>query len=482
MPFHNGQGAQFVVNLVQSLFRPILWRTCRVVERTPDPLEPLLVPTLRILIAVPLAVLIAPLLAGFLLPSTLRGLYPVPNSVGLPFLVAEAITLLLLALPGLAARLGRWFLPVTLFFCTLDPVGTVIAHVSLYATDAAPGSIPLELPVFGLQSIWPLTFFLTIPLIVVAWQYTFRWVLVFAGALLGIDLLLAIYLGQVGSADAAWALLQLAFGRTVVFLANGYLVSRLVAGQRQQRAALAAANRQLVQYALTQEQLAVSRERNRLARELHDTLAHYMSGLVLEMEGIRLLWDADNSQARTAFDNAIGTARSGLVETRRALQALRAAPLADLGLIGAVRVLAENMAARNQWRLRMELPTMPVALPGDVDEAAYRIVQESLANIERHASATLVTLALQADAERLVLHIKDDGVGFDMTEAVAKEKFGILGMEERSRLVGGTLVIHSRPGQGTVLTFTFTYQPGEQPIVLQPTGSFQGVTEPERIS
>ncbi len=482
MSMRNGQGTRFVVNHVQSFFWPIFWRTCRVVERTPDPLEPLLVPTLRLLIAVPLVVLFAPLLVGFLLPTTLRGLYPAPSSVGLPFLVAETITLLLLALPGLAARLGRWFLPITLIFCTLGPVGTVIAHVSLYAADAAPGSIPLDLPVFGLQSIWPLTFFLTIPLIVVAWQYTFRWVLVFAGALLGIDLLLAIYLGQVGSVDAAWALLQLAFGRTVVFLANGYLVSRLVTGQRQQRAALAAANRQLVQYALTQEQLAISRERNRLARELHDTLAHYMSGLVLEMEGIRLLWDADNSLARTTFDNAIVTARSGLVETRRALQALRASPLADLGLIGAVRLLAENMAARNQWRLRLELPAMPVVLPEDVDEVAYRIVQEGLANIERHASAKMVTVALQADAERLALHIEDDGVGFSMMEAAAMEKFGILGMQERSRLVGGKLLISSRPGQGTVLKFTFTYKPGEQPIFLQPTVSFQRVTEPERTT
>ena len=452
------------------------------VERTPEPLEPLLVPTLRLLIAVPLVVLIAPLLVGFLLPTMLRGLYPAPSIVGLPFLVAETITLLLLALPGLATRLGRWFLPITLIFCTLGPVGTVIAHVSQYAADAAPGSIPLELPVFGLQSIWPLTFFLTIPLIVVAWQYAFRWVLVFTGALLGIDLLLAIYLAQMGSADPAWALLQLAFGRTAVFLANGYLVSRLVAGQRQQRAALAAANRQLVQYALTQEQLAVSRERNRLARELHDTLAHYMSGLVLQMEGIRLLWDADSPQARTMFDNAIVTARSGLVETRRALQALRAAPLDDLGLIGAVRVLAEGMAARNQWHLRLELPAMPVVLPGGVDEVTYRIVQEGLANIERHASAKTVRLVLHADTERLSLHMEDDGIGFDMTEAVAKEKFGILGMEERSRLVGGKLMISSRPGQGTILTFTFTYKPKEQPVALQPTAGLQQVTEPERTT
>lgn len=452
------------------------------VEQTPDPLEPLLVPTLRLLIAVPLAVLIAPLLVGFLLPATLRGLYPAPSSAGLPFLVAETITLLLLALPGVAARFGRWFLPITLIFCTLGPVGTVIAHVSLYAADAAPGSIPLELPLFGLQSIWPLTFFLTIPLIVIAWQYAFRWVLVFAGVLLGIDLLLAVYLGQAGSVDAAWALLQLALGRTVVFLANGYLVSRLVSGQRQQREALAEANRQLVQYALTQEQLAVSRERNRLARDLHDTLAHYMSGLVLEMEGIRLLWDVDNSLARTTFDNAIVTARSGLVETRRALQALRAAPLVDLGLIGAVRVLAENMAARNQWRLQLELPAMPVVLPGGVDEVVYRIVQEGLANIERHASAKTVRLALQADAERLALHIEDDGEGFQMTDAVAKGKFGILGMEERSRLVGGKLTINSRPGQGTILTFTFTYQPKEGPIALLRTAGLQRVAEAERTA
>ena len=424
------------------------------------PLEPLLVPTLRFLIALPLVTISFTLLADLFLPTVISDFVPPAEArpSGWPFVAAEVIALILLIIPGLPSKMGRSFLPITLFFCTLGPMGALITHL-FRLHNGALGDNAL-LTIVGFERVMPLIFFLTIPLIVIAWQYSFRWVVFYTLILAFVEVSAALLLRLMGDADGiAWTLCQLTIGRTVIFLANGYLVSRLVASQRQQRAALAQANSQLVQYALTQEQLAVSRERNRMARDLHDTLAHYMSGLVLELEGTRLLWDADSPQARTTLDNAITTARNGLVETRRALQALRSTPLIDLGFNRAVRELAESMAARNQWQLQLDLPDISVVLPSLVEEVLYRIIQEGLTNIERHADATNVTLRLHLVDDALQLVLTDNGRGLAPADTKTADKFGLLGMKERSDLIDGTLRINSAPGRGVTLTLTLPNQP-----------------------
>lgn len=424
-------------------------------EQRTNTLEPLLIPTLRLLLALPLITISVTLLVDFFWPTLTANIAPpavVRPSVW-PFVIAEFIALCCLILPALPSKWGRWFLPVTLFFCTLGPPGMLVTHLLRFNSGAVGDGGPFAM--IGFERVLPAMFFLTIPMIVIAWQYSFRWVLFYVLSLALVDLSLALYLQMTGDAyDIVPLLGKLAIGRTVVYLATGYLVSRLVAGQRQQQAALAQANSQLVQYALTQEQLTISRERNRLARDLHDTLAHYMSGLVLELEGTRLLWESDSTQARTTLDNAITTARTGLVETRRALQALRSTPLVDLGFNRAVAELAESMAARNQWQLQIDLPATPVVLPALVEEVFYRIIQEGLTNIERHAGATNVTLTLHLVEEALQLVLRDDGNGFAPEVVKSADKFGLVGMKERSDLIGGTLRIDSGPGRGVTLALT----------------------------
>lgn len=431
-------------------------------EKRAKTLEPLLIPTLRFLIALPLVTISVTLLVDFFLPSVIDTL-AMPAAMRpptWPFIAAELIALLLLVHPGLPIKLGRWFLPITLFFCTLGPTGALIAHM-LQLSQGALGDSP-SLALIGLERMVPLIFFLTIPMIVIAWQYSFRWVVFYTLSLALIEAGIALFLRLSGdNMGLAWTLSQLAIARTVVFLANGYLVSRLIASQRQQRAALAEANSQLVQYALTQEQLAISRERNRLARDLHDTLAHYMSGLVLELEGTRLLWESDSPQARTTLDNAIATARNGLVETRRALQALRSTPLTDLGFNRAVRELATSMAMRNQWQLQLDLPETPIMQAAMIEEVLYRIIQEGLTNIERHAGATRVTLTLQVMDHALQLVLTDDGCGFAPAETKRADKFGLLGMKERSDLISGALQIKSIPSAGVTLVLTVPTAPGK---------------------
>lgn len=453
------------------------------VSRTPNTLEPLLVPTLRLLVALPLTVISVQLCIGYFLPIFPLGFMPpktIPYQNVLPFISTQAFTLLLLGLPRLATWLGRCFLPITLFFCTLGPISTFLLLMIHFQGNSPFGTISPESTSYGLQGIVPMLFFLLIPLIVVAWQYTFRHVVLYALSLVLTDVAVSVAVKLFGGVDIVWTLFQFAIVRTVIFTAVGYLLSQLVMSQRQQRAALAQANSQLTQYALTQEQLTISRERNRLARDLHDTLAHYMSGLVLELEGTRLLWDADRTQAKTTLDNAISTARTGLSETRRALQALRSNPLTDLGLSGALRDLAENMAARNQWQLALHLPPTPVVLSQLIDEVIYRVVQESLTNVERHAAASLVTLTLTQVDDCLTVCIADNGAGFVQAEVDDTARFGLLGMQERAVLVGGELTVVSTVGQGTVVTFTCHGQSGPwalaQPALtlpIQATGKME---------
>lgn len=423
------------------------------VEKTPDDLEPLLVPTLRLLIALPLAIGLAPMALTYFLPDAMAQ-FVLPLDLRqagmIPFLLCELLALLLLSIPTMPRRLGSRFLPLTLFFCTLGPLSTLLVRALQYRIDVPVGITPQELFATFFQGIWPTAFYVIIPFLVIAWRYPFRYVLLFALSLAALEAVAPIFFER---SDLTWAILQFTIERTAVFTAIGYLISQLVASQRHQHAALLQANAQLKQYALTQEQLAISRERNRLARDLHDTLAHYMSGLVLELEGVRLLWDADRSQAKATLDNAVTTARTGLTETRRALRSLRSSPLADLGLLDALRELTEGMAARNQWHLTLHLPPRPLLLSSMVDEVIYRIVQEGLTNVERHTAATTVTLSLVQNADELLMQLMDNGAGFVQTAVDHSERFGLLGMQERATLVGGVLTIESTLGQGTVVTF-----------------------------
>ncbi len=423
-------------------------------ERKPDRLDPLLVPTLRLLITLPITIGLLPLFLTYFFPTTMaRFVLPldVTNPAMAPFVIFELLVLFSLITPGLPARLGRHFLPLTLFFCTMGPVSALLVRALQYRIDVPVGTTPEALFTFFFQGIWPTAFYVIIPFLVIAWQYPFRYVMLFAIGLALLEVSAPLFFQRT---DITWALLQFSIERTAVFTAIGYLVSQLVASQRQQQTALALANQQLTQYALTQEQLAISRERNRLARDLHDTLAHYMSGLVLELEGARLLWDADRVQAKTTLDNAVTTARTGLTETRRALRALRSTPLTDLGLTGAIRDLAESMAARNQWQLDLQLSPMPVVLSPIIDEVVYRVVQEGLTNIERHAAATTVTLTLRQTDDCLRVRIADNGAGFIQAAVDRAERFGLLGMQERAALVGGKLTVESTLGHGTVVIFT----------------------------
>jgi signal transduction histidine kinase len=206
-----------------------------------------------------------------------------------------------------------------------------------------------------------------------------------------------------------------------------------------------------VDHAATLEQLTISRERNRLARELHDTLAHTLSGVAVQLEAVKSLWGVNAEEARALLEQSLNHTRSGLTETRRALRALRATPLEDLGLALALRNLAETMAERSGLTLDLCIQENLNNLSSSIEQGIYRVAQEALENTARHAMARHVKVELVKNDENLILAIMDDGRGFDLHGVDTESHFGLRGMRERAEAMGGTLEVESRSVEGTTV-------------------------------
>ena len=147
--------------------------------------------------------------------------------------------------------------------------------------------------------------------------------------------------------------------------------------------------------------------------------------------------------------------RGGLQDMRRALQALRASPLDDLGFELAIQNLVDSMRERSGINITL---TMPDYLNGimsfEVEQVVYRITEEALSNIVRHANADTVSITLQKDKKMIMLNVTDNGIGFDVKDASTKGRFGLIGMHERALLCDGHLEIISKPGDGTSIRLT----------------------------
>ena len=174
----------------------------------------------------------------------------------------------------------------------------------------------------------------------------------------------------------------------------------------------------------------------------------------MQLEAVRSLWVVDRYAAHAMLDKADETARTGLTEARRSLRDLRASPLQELGLAGALRELSESAAERCGASLDLHTPKDMPRLSPTVEQGIYRIAQEALENAVRHASASTIMVRLEQRGDRLSLSISDDGQGADMatltgTGSDGKRHLGILGMRERAELIGGQLTMTSEGGQGT---------------------------------
>lgn len=290
-------------------------------------------------------------------------------------------------------------------------------------------------------------FFLVLVLTVLAaWQYGYRGAnasLLFASVLHIAISVLAVAVGWVNNLSLLFLPLQI-----ILLALITYIVAFLVERQRAQQRELETAHRQLQQFAAMAEQLARSRERNRVARDLHDTLAHSLTGLVVQLQAARSLLPQKPDDARATIAQAEKTARSGLDEARLAIRDLRSSPIASLGLIGALKqeisLFEQEGAASVTLAIAEPLPP----LRAEQEETLWRVAQEALRNIARHANAQNVKIELGVVDGALKFSIADDGVGFD-PRTMPENHFGVIGMRERVALLGGQLRVESAPGQGT---------------------------------
>jgi signal transduction histidine kinase len=375
----------------------------------------------------------------------------VNQTLPMVFLILASLGLLVyLYSPWLQKRLSRFFIPSALVFALLLLI--VEQHLFLASIRS-----PLQ--------VSPFMFIL---LILVAWQYDYRAVVYFTLGTAGLDIIFNIFYppmiyfmppGEPVRQDLGYGLI---ISRSMAFLVLGYVVNRLAQAQRKQSRELAEANQKLVRHAATLEQLATSRERVRLSRELHDTLAHTLSAQTVQIEAVLTTWQNMPEKARTFLENMLATAQSGLDETRRALRSLRASPLEELGLAGAIRTLAEDFAYRNRLVLEMDIPEQPDDLAPEVEQCFYRVAQETLENVARHAGADHFFVQLTEEYGKLELTITDNGVGFNQADISDDQRMGLQGMHERAELIGATLQIESQPGAGTEVHLRLERQPEGQ--------------------
>ncbi len=232
--------------------------------------------------------------------------------------------------------------------------------------------------------------------------------------------------------------------------ANYYNASRVeLAMAFANQAAVAIENARLYEQA---HQVAALEERQKLARELHDSVSQALYGIALGARTARTLLDRDPAQAAQPLDYILYLSEAGLAEMRALIFELRPESLQTEGLVAALGKLVNALGARHQLKVTLEAQDEPAVLL-DVKESLYRIAQEALNNIVKHARATQVKVSLKVESGELRLGISDDGTGFD-TGAEFPGHLGMITMRERAEKVGGTFAIESAPNAGTHIQVT----------------------------
>ncbi|MCJ7715913.1 MAG: sensor histidine kinase, partial [Anaerolineales bacterium] len=343
----------------------------------------------------------------------------------------------------LEKKFHRYYLPLALIAATIVPLFSNLIYLAS----------PQETAQITITRSWLLFPILIVPLVLIAWQYRFRVVLAFI--ILTTVIELTILVSRVDTINFETVpILGLPLIRAFAFGTIGHIVTRLISTQREQQQKLLHANIKLSDHAVTLEQLATSRERNRLARDLHDTLAHTLSGLTVNLEAIKILLGDDHPQIKTRLDHALENTRTGLTDTRRALRDLRVKQIEDLGLKLAIENLSHRAASRGQFSIRLVIPDKLPETSILIEHCYYRIAQESLENIVKHAQAKDVTLMLDSQNGNYLLRIEDDGLGFSLPNEENGDTLGIRGMRERAAECQGRLIINSSPGNGTIITLS----------------------------
>jgi signal transduction histidine kinase len=270
----------------------------------------------------------------------------------------------------------------------------------------------------------------------------------FMGPLLVAGLIVRDDLLPIGERDP-----NLAWGLLLAMLVLA--VRQAVAGSEARRLySLVAAREAELDRLVKQLLTAQEDERRRVAFDLHDGLTQMIVSAHLHLEALSGMADPASPQARAALAKGLARTKSAIDEARRVTLALRPSTLDDLGLVATLRRTAQELDADGQWELEFEDGLQGARLDPVVESTVFRIAQEALTNVKKYAQAQRVRIALTRDASTLYLEVRDWGQGFapgSVSAGSERERLGLISMQERSRLLGGTCTIDTGPGRGTLV-------------------------------
>ena len=352
----------------------------------------------------------------------------------MPAIIITLIFMYLLV-PWVRNTLKSWYTPAFIFILVVVPTGLAYSidffeqpGSNFYTFVTTSRGLPL---LFG-------------ALVFTAWYYGFRGAFIFTIATTLMDVALRFVFGLTLEFTNFEFFVQMDL-RAGSFIVIGFLISQIVKHVRNQAGQLMEANSQLVHYNDALEELSVNQERSRMARELHDTLAHSLTALTVQLEATKALMEKDKEKAGDSLQKALDTAREGLKETRYALKSLRSGRLESMGLINGLAKLAEETP--DDIEVILKLPEALEHLDSRHEHSLYRIAQEAIHNTVKHANANKIHVSLMQSLGKTLLTIEDNGQGFNPD--TSQSGFGLLGMNERASLSGGELTILSQPGNGT---------------------------------
>ena len=195
-----------------------------------------------------------------------------------------------------------------------------------------------------------------------------------------------------------------------------------------------------------------------MAREIHDTLAQSFTAIIWQVNAAVATVERDSGQESEALERVRNLAQEGLREARRSVWDLRAGPLGGNTLAKALQQETEKVTGGRDIQTSVDVLGEETVLPSGVEAALLRICQESMANVLKHSKATQVSVTLVYDDTKVRLTVEDNGIGFNPNMPRQLERrdggFGLIGMRERARLIGGELTVTSEMGRGTTVDVT----------------------------
>ena len=243
-------------------------------------------------------------------------------------------------------------------------------------------------------------------------------------------------------------LFGLAFNSALLFafiLAFVLLLVGAVLAEHESRTKLVTAHRRLRDYALQIENQAILQERNRIAREIHDSVGHYLTAQSIQLENTAFFLTPEPDKAANHLAKARNLGKEALANIRASVATLRKNPLQERALETTLEQLIADFKLNSDIIINSQID-LASSLASDLNTAIYRIIQEALTNITKHSQATMVELCLQEKAGKINLLVKDNGCGFNPMENTTG--FGLQGMQERTEALDGNFMVISEYGKG----------------------------------